>query len=315
MDYSTATQNPLEQLSPRFSASYALTDNLSLNFNTGLYHQKPPYTVLGYKRDGELVNKDNGITYISSRHLVGGFEYLTGSNTKIAVEGFYKDYTDYPFLLDDSISLANRGGSFGVVGSAPAEPTSEGRAYGLEVLVNQKLYRGFYGVLAYTLVWSEFTGKKGEYVPSAWDNRHIVSLTGGKKFGNNWELGIKWRFQSGSPYTPYDVDYSSRTNVWDVKGEGIPDYDRLNSKRLPATHGLDVRIDRKFYFDNFNLDIYLDVQNAYNFQAEGQPYLTVQRDDNGQPIRDPNEPGRYKTKRLSNEIGSRIPSLGVIFEL
>ncbi len=320
MDYSEETRNPLDQLSPRFSASYELSKPLTLNFNAGIYHQKPPYTVLGYKENGDFVNKENGIGYISSKHLVAGVDYLTEFNTKIGIEGFYKKYDDYPLLLDigpsneNAISLANRGGDFGVVGNQPAKPNSEGRAYGAEVLVNQKLYKGFYGVLAYTLVWSEFTNQDGEYVPSSWDNRHIISLTGGKKFGNNWEIGVKWRFQSGSPYTPYNVEYSSRIPVWKVRNEGVPDYDRINEKRLPAQHGLDVRVDRKFYFDNFNLDVYLDIQNAYNFQAKGQSYLTVERDDKGEPIVNPNT-GRYKTKRLKNEIGSRVPSIGVIFEL
>lgn len=323
MDYSNETRNPLDQLSPRFSASYNLTPRLSANFNTGLYHQKPPYTVLSYENDqGELVNKGNGLTYISSQHLVGGFSYLTDFNTKFSVEGFYKQYDDYPLLLEanpllpnEKISLANRGGDFGVVGNAPADASSEGRSYGMELLAQQKFYKGFYGVLAYTLVWSEFTNGNGNYTPSSWDNRHIVSLTGGKKFDNGWELGLKWRFQGGGPYTPYDEALSAQKNIWDVQGEGIRDYDRINEKRRPAQHGLDVRIDKTLYFDKFNLDIYLDVQNAYNFQAEGQPFLTVQRNQEGDPLTNQQNPNQYRTKRLENQIGNTIPSIGVIFEM
>lgn len=316
MDYSDETRNPLDQLSPRFSASYALTPKLSANFNTGLYHQKPPYTVMSYQNDqGELVNKNNGLKYISSKHLVGGFSYLTDFNTKFSLEGFYKQYDNYPLLLDDGISLANRGGDFGVVGNAPADASSEGRAYGAELLAQQKFYKGFYGVLAYTLVWSEFTNESGNYTPSSWDNRNIVSLTGGKKFDNGWELAVKWRFQGGGPYTPYDEDLSARKEVWNVRREGVPDYNRINTKRRPAQHGLDVRIDKTFYLDNFNLDVFLDVQNAYGFQAEGQPFLTVRRDEDGKPLTDPNNNNQYQTKRLKNEIGSTIPSIGIIFEL
>ena len=315
MDYSDETHNPLDQLSPRFSASYALTPKLSANFNTGLYHQKPPYTVMSYQEGGELVNKSNGLKYISSKHLVGGFSYLTEFNTKLSVESFYKRYDDYPLLIDDGISLANRGGDFGVVGNSEADASSEGRAYGVELLAQQKFYKGFYGVLAYTLVWSEFTNEDGNYTPSSWDNRNIVSLTGGKKFDNGWELAIKWRFQGGGPYTPYNEELSARKDVWNARREGLPDFDRINTKRRPAQHGLDVRIDKTFYFKKFNLDVYLDVQNAYGFQAEGQPFLTVKRDENGKPLTDPNNDDQYQTKRLKNEIGSTIPSIGIIFEM
>ncbi len=315
MDYSDQTENPFDQLSPRFSASYALTPKLSANFNTGIYHQKPPYTVMSYEEGGKLVNKSNGLKYISAEHLVGGFSYLTDFNTKFSLEGFYKQYDDYPLLLKEGISLANRGGDFGVVGNGAADASSEGRAYGAELLAQQKFYKGFYGVLAYTLVWSEFTNAGGAYTPSSWDNRHIVSLTGGKKFDNGWELGIKWRFQGGAPYTPYDEEVTARKPVWEAKKEGVLDYSRINEKRLPAIHGLDVRVDKTFYFDQFNLDLYLDVQNAYNFQASGQPFLTVQRNEAGRPVKDPQNPGSYKLKRLENEIGNTIPSIGIIFEM
>lgn len=313
--YSMEMKNFIDQLSPRFSFSWQFLPAFALNFNTGIYYQKPPYTVLGYKESGELVNKKNGIKYIQCVHFVSGVEYLTNTNTKISIEGFYKKYNDYPFLLDDSISLANLGSDFGVIGNSPAEPTSKGRAYGIEVYLQQKLYKGFYGILAYTLVRSEFTDKSGKYVPSAWDNKHIISITGGKKFKKNWEIGFRWSLLSGAPYTPYDVELSSRKEVWDITGQGIPDYGRLNTKRLPVVHQLDVRIDKKFFFNKFNLDVYLDIQNVYGFSAMGQPNLTVQRDAEEKPIIDPDNPDHYKVKYLDNEIGTVLPSIGLIIEL
>ncbi|MEM7036494.1 MAG: TonB-dependent receptor, partial [Bacteroidota bacterium] len=53
--YSSEMANPLEQFSPRFSAAYYLTSKLSLNFNTGIYYQLPPYTTMGFRNaDGTL---------------------------------------------------------------------------------------------------------------------------------------------------------------------------------------------------------------------------------------------------------------------
>ena len=62
--YSEEMSNLLEQLSPRFSASYSLSKNLALNFNAGIFYQLPPYTILGYQQGGEFINKNNGIKYI-----------------------------------------------------------------------------------------------------------------------------------------------------------------------------------------------------------------------------------------------------------
>lgn len=137
-----------------------------------------------------MVNQDR-TTYIQSDHMVAGFAWLPTSTAKISVEGFYKLYQNYPFSLSDSISLANLGADFGVIGNEPVTSTSEGRSYGVEFLAQQKLTKGFYGILAYTFVRSEFKTKDGDYAPSSWDNQHIVSLTGGKRFGKGWYFE-KW---------------------------------------------------------------------------------------------------------------------------
>lgn len=315
MDYNSVTSNPIDQFSPRFSASYMLSERLSLNANVGRYYQAPAYTVLGYRDNtGRLVNRDNKVGYITSDHAVAGIEYNNGTNAKFSVEGFYKIYDNYPFLLRDSISLANLGGDFGVIGNEPAVSTSEGRSYGMEFLAQQKLYKGFYGIVAYTLVRSEFKDRNGDYAPSAWDNQHIVSLTGGKKFKRNWELGAKWRFSAGTPYTPIDIALSSHKEVWDLNGFGLLDYSQLNSERLPVVHQLDLRIDKKYFFKKWSLNLYFDIQNAYGFTAQLPKNLDVVRDSNGMPVEDPNDPTRYQTKLIDNTTGTTIPSLGVIVD-
>ena len=68
-----------------------------------------------------------------------------------------KVYQDYPFLLADSVSLANLGGDFGVIGNEPAASISNGRSYGIEVLGQQRLADKIYGIFSYTFVKSEFT--------------------------------------------------------------------------------------------------------------------------------------------------------------
>ncbi len=89
--YSTQMANPLNQLSPRFSASYSISERFALNFNAGRYFQLPSYTVLGFRNaQGDLVNKQNGVKYINGNHLVAGIEYNAGNSAKITVEGFYK---------------------------------------------------------------------------------------------------------------------------------------------------------------------------------------------------------------------------------
>ena len=314
--YSKQMSNPLKQLSPRFSLAYAIGEKSSLNFNIGQYFQLPAYTVMGYRNNNnQLVNKENEITYINNKHLVFGIETNPGNFSKLTVEGFYKKYDNYPFLLKDSISLANLGGDFGVIGNEAVSSTSQGRSYGVEFLAQKKLNKSFYGIMAYTWVRSEFKDKTNTYIPSAWDNQHIISLTGGFKFKKDWELGMKFRFSGGSPYTPYDTLNSSYSYVWDVNSFGVFDYDQLNGVRLKSNHGLDIRIDKKWYWKKVTLNVYLDIQNLYNFQAETPPSLIAVRNTDGsfQTITDSN-PERYNLKYIDNTAGTVLPSIGLQFE-
>ncbi len=314
-NYSDEMSNLLDQLSPRFSASYQLAEKWAASFNVGRYYQLPAYTVMGYRdSDGTLVNKENGITYIENDHLVGGLEFNPTPYSKITLEGFYKKYDNYPFLLRDSISLANLGGDFGVIGNEPAKSISEGRSYGVELFMQQKLSSSIYGLLSYTFVRSEFQDKNGEFVPSSWDNRHILNITAGKKFNKDWELGLRFRFLGGSPFTPDDVELSAQRDIWDITQRGIPDYDLLNTERNGNSHGLDLRIDKRWFFKKWALNAYLDVQNVYNFESEGKPFLDVVRDENGAPVVDPQNPDSYLTREIENTAGTILPSIGLMIE-
>ena len=314
-NYSSRMMNPFNQLSPSFSINYRITPSFALNANVARYHQLPSYTILGYRdMSGDLFNKSNNLTYIQADHFVFGAEYLTKLNSRFTLEGFFKKYDKYPFSIKDSISLANVGSDFGIVGNEAVSSNSKGRTYGAEFLYQQKLFKGFYAILAYTFVVSEFKDKNNLYVPTAWDSKNIVSFTGGKRFKKGWEVGFRWLFSGGSPYTPYDVETSTLKQNWDINGFGILDYNALNTKRESSFHQLNVRVDKKIYLNRMNLNFYLDIQNAYGFKAKLAPILLVETDNNGTPIEDPNDPTRYKSKFVENASGIVQPTIGIIVE-
>lgn len=124
--------------------------------------------------------------------------------TRITLEGFYKRYSNYPISVTDGISLANKGTDFGAVGNEPVLATGTGRAYGIEVLYQQKLTKRLFGVFSGTFYRSEFTGLSGRYAPASWDNKLLISATGGYKLGKDWELGMKFRYQGAAP-TPRTI--------------------------------------------------------------------------------------------------------------
>ncbi|MFM2135802.1 MAG: hypothetical protein RL021_1202 [Bacteroidota bacterium] len=312
--YSREMANPLDQFSPRVSFSWALSDRFRINGNTGRYYQLPPYTVLGYQdATGEFINLHTA-RYTRCDHLVFGVEYATNKQLRIAIEGFSKQYSQYPFNLRDSISLANQGNDFGVIGNVPVVSDNRGRSNGVELSVQQKFTGRLYGILAYTFMHSEFQDYQGNYISSSWDYRHTVSLTGGYYFKRNWEVGARFRYNSGQPYTPYDTVASLQAINWDVTGQALPDKSRINSELSGQFRQLDVRVDKKYFFSKWSLDLYLDIQNFFGVKTIQQPFLTAQLDENGVPVSDPNHPGSYKANLIENASGSRIPTIGFVAE-
>ena len=316
-NYSNEMNNMLKQFSPRFSASYAFVPNtFFLNFNVGRYYQMPAYTSLGFRsNNGTLVNDSLGIKYISADHVVLGLEFLPKINTKISLEGFYKYYRNYPFSIKDSVALASKGTDFGSVGDEPLLPISKGRAYGFEVLVRNADFYKFNIIMTYTFVRSEFTDYDGTYIPSAWDNRHLINVTVGRKFKYNWEVGAKWRFAGGQPYTPWDMNKSSLVAAWDAQSRGYLDYDAFNTLRLTSFNQLDIRIDKGFYFKKWSLMFYLDIQNVLNFQAQ-QPDLLVNTQEDGSVKKyvDQNGQERYELRTISNSAGTILPAIGIMID-
>ena len=312
--FESSSQNPLDQLSPRISLSYALSNSWNFSASYGTYFRLPSYTQLAYTNKG-LTNPGK---YIQSNHYVAGFEYLPSSTTRFTFEGFYKGYKNYPVSVLDEISLANKGIEFGAIGNEPIQQDGTGRAYGFEFFAQQKLTEKFFGVLSYTLYWSEFSGLDKKLKPASWDNRHLISTTVGYKLPKNWELGVKFRYQGAAPYTPFNLE-QSRLNFLTL-GTGIFDYDQVNTLRLKAFHSGDIRLDKKWNYKKTTFDFYIDIQNFYASKSTGAPQYTFKRTDdntrflstNGKPVQ--TNGSNAIPYLLENAEGTLIPTIGFIIE-
>jgi hypothetical protein len=307
-------------LSPRVAASYALTENWNINASLGRYFKIPPYTALGFKsNNGEFLNRS--LEYIRSDHAVAGLEYLPYPSTRITLEGFYKNYSNYLVSVNDSVSIANFGGGFGTVGNEELRSDGLMRTYGLEFCFQQKLTNNFYGIFAYTLFRAEATGfDKSKFIPTAWDNRHLVTFTGGYKLPKNWEVNARYRFQASTPYTP--VDTLASLFQFENGSPTVLDFKRANSERLRGFQSLDVRVDKKWNFAKWSLNFYLDIQNVLNTLNPTPPSFTVRRDSNGNIVTRSGEPyvrgitppTDLIPRLLPGDSGARLPTIGIFVE-
>ncbi len=309
--------NALQTLSPRISVSYVLADKWTWNASAGIYYKMPPYTILGFADNNNvLVNKN--ARYQRSIHYTTGFEFLPNDGLRFTVEGFYKQYSHVPVSVRNGISLANLGTDFTLLGNEAITTNGKGRAYGIEFFAQKKLTKNFFGILSYTYYRSMYSGSNGKYIASSWDNRHLLSITWGYKFPRNWELGLKFRYQGGAPFTAFD-ETQSRLNYLS-QGVGTLNYRQLNNSRLTGFNSSDVRIDKKWNLRKITIDVFLDVTNWYVAKNPAIPEYTFKRNaantafatTDGLPIKA--DGSNAIPVRVKNDDPFVTPTLGVIFE-
>lgn len=319
--FASQLQNPFDQLSPGISTSLRITDKFRVNGSVGIYHQLPSDVTLAFKVRDSLVNQ-NAVDYIRSDQYVLGAEYDLPWEARFKAEVFRKNYSHYPLNTRDSISQANEGGQFGVAGNSPILSAGRGRAQGFELMYSQAPFKGWFGTISYTYSESAFDDFKGKSVPSTWDTRHILNVLAGKKFGDNWQIGLNLRYQSAPPFTPFDEYTSSFVPVWDINREGIREYSQLNTLRGKETVFIDLRLDKSWELPWGRFTAYLDLENLLA-DADSQQVLVLDKtDENGnsteEPVvinpEDPAFEQRYKLKEIRNAEGVLIPTFGFILD-
>ena len=256
------------KLMPGIRADYAeVTDRLTADPRLGVrydVHSEFPRTTLKggigrYRQPPEPYEAVEpfgtpGILSSKALHTSLGFEQELSRPLELSVEGFYKDLDDLVVAVPDT-----EGSPSGL----RKENIGSGYTYGSEFLLRYKPEGAFFGWVAYTL--SRSVRRDGPDLPEYlfdYDQTHILTALGSLKLGRGWQLGARFRYVTGSPYTPYiggTTDYDAGTY------SPVLSSDR-NSSRLPDFHQLDVRADKTWDFDAWKLTAYLDVQNVYSRQ-------------------------------------------------
>jgi hypothetical protein len=272
-------------ISPRLSASYSLIPGLtSINFAYGDYYQTQNYPTYG-DRYKTLVSKYLKNTF--ARHLILGLEQILNDGLKLTVEGYYKKYKDIP-VSEEFVHFYDR-----TFRSQKNLNIGEQTSYGIDVLLQQKLVKDFYGTLAYSRMWSKNKdpriGNEGIEYPSEYEFPYVFTLIVGKRFANlrdelddmsffikypsyilpfsnDMKISVRWRFASGKVYTPKTYtthEQHFENGVGWGKGTWL-NSDNINSARYPYYHRLDIAFNSRYNFKGWSLSVFLSLENIYN---------------------------------------------------
>ncbi len=228
------------RLDPRVSFSLQIPGGANLRAAWGEYHQSPQGSQI-------LPDWGNPDVYESkATHYVLEVEREVLKNTSLKVAGYYKDLQDLITADREAIYL-NQGTGF---------------ARGVELLLKHKPSERFFGWLSYAYSLSRRQDRPGaEERLYSYDQTHVMTLIMSYRPTPKWELGLKWHYSTGTPFTPV-VDAQPIDRA-DGKTLYLPVYGEVNSRRLPPFHRFDLRFVRRFSFLGADMESYLEILNTY----------------------------------------------------
>ena len=246
--------NGNSHVSPRFSVSYKLSDRTTLNGATGIFTQYLPLLLLSQRPEFRDLRDPRAY------HFILGVSQLLAEHTQLTVEGYYKDYENFPldpaqpqFFIADEVAYR---GFTGV--SESLVDDGNAYSYGVEATLQKKLVEGIYGVLGGAFFRSRYQDLGGTWRDRVFDNRVVATVEGGWKPNRDWLFGIRWVYAGGWPYTPLNLERSTELD------RSVLDTTQVNTSRYPAYHSMNLRVERRFNFSRSNLKVYLEVWNAYD---------------------------------------------------
>jgi TonB family protein len=232
---------------PRLWARYALTDETALKAYAGVYHEPP----LGQQVDPDVGNPR--LILERSTQFGVGIEQKLGTGLSVSAEVFYNRRSSLITRADATVVG-------GVIENPRLLNQGIGRAYGLEVLIRRELTERLYGWIAYTLSKSQVLNVPGDpWRAFTYDQPHILTLVAGYRPSPSWNLSARFRYVSGNPYAP--IEYAT----FDAdSGSFVAQRGTVGDARSPSFAQLDLRAQKTWTYDDWELALYLDVQNVLN---------------------------------------------------
>jgi hypothetical protein len=241
----------------------------SFNLGYGWHRQPPAYYILLWD---SVANH-----YLESQrsdHYIIGLERLFADDVKLSIEGYYKDV--HNIAIPQAWTTPD-----------PYDWTSayvdvgKGQTKGIEFFLQKKFARNWNGTISYSFSDAKIANPQdaSKTIPGDYDYRNVFSASwvykiefhkqdwynnlpdwfkgtiGSLIFSDEADIGLRFRFMGGRPYTP--KEWIAQTRRWVDNG------DLLNSERYPDYHRLDLRWDHKFLFKKWSMSWYLEIQNLY----------------------------------------------------
>jgi len=274
----------LGAIDPRLGVRHELVAGVTLKGSVGMYHQ-PPAFLIPLPGLGAL-DWDRGLQ--RSIQLSQGLEWQMPWGLSADLQVFYHRYENLSDLvIDDPGDRMSDPDDDGDRDFDDVFPRLRGNAYGLEVIVRRPLTSRLFGWVAYTLSRSErvlggvptadscrpaqVERTRAGLAASDADRTHVLNVVASYELPGGFRAGARLHFRSGRPFT--------RMRCWWL---GNDDYRAIygprGGERMPDFLRLDLRIDKRWRYRRWDLELYFEVLNV-TFAEEVLEMTQMERDD------------------------------------
>ena len=245
LDYFNLTDRV--SVGPRGSLRFKMPGGSELRFAYGRYEISPyPWQIAEGFGNPEL--KEN-----TAVHYIVELEREISSQTRLKVAGYQKDFRDL-VTRDQREADLNQG----------YLNQGQGYARGVELSVKHRAGDRFFSWANYTYSVSKREDRPGEMERFySFDQPHVATVTASYLLTSTWEVGAKWQYRTGNPYTPV-IEAEIVPHPDTGRPRYNPIYGETNSVRVPPFHRLDLRISKSFIYQRWRWGIFLELLNAYN---------------------------------------------------
>ena len=238
--------NRINQLSiqPRGSVLVELPNRSELQFAYGIYNQTPLPPQLSPSVGNPALKSSQASHYILE------LKRQLSRDTEIKMAAYYKDFADL-VTADEEAGYLNQG---------------VGYAQGTEIFLRHRSGDRFFAWVSYAYALSKRRDRPDEpYRLYSFDQTHVATFAASYNLTPTWEIGAKWQYRTGNPYTPVEdaiIQFDPRNG----QPIYVPVYAETNSDRLPPYHRLDLRVSKTFQFGGWKLGAFFELLNTYNRQ-------------------------------------------------
>jgi hypothetical protein len=237
-------------IDPRLTARWELWPKTVIKGAAGVYRQQPQPQELSPQTGNPNLLEPRAV------QLIGGIEQGITDNINLDMQLYYTNRdllvqtTSQVIAIDDSDEVDpvffNNGG--------------RGNTVGMEILLRHEITEYLYGWVAYTLSRTviDLDENDSSFELTDFDQTHILTVVASTNLPYGFTLGGRFRVVSGT------LQRFPLGSVHDLDTTNYLGIGQSTRERLPYFHQLDVRVDRKWVFDQFSMTTYLDVLNVYN---------------------------------------------------